>query len=364
MKTNFIIFLLYFLFINFISGQNQDNNLPLYSPESFQEENTNQIKNSIRIVFYNVENLFDIYDDSLKRDDEFTPTGIKAWNNKRFYKKINNIYKVLIAAGGWKTPAIIGLCEIENRYVLKQLIYKTPLQNLNYKIIHYESPDRRGIDVALLYRHDNFKPLYQEAINILFPFDKTSLTRDILYVKGLLFDTDTMHIFVNHWPSRYGGYMATKPKREFVASVLRLKVDSIFKLDNEANIIIMGDFNDEPDKESLAQVLNAKNDTLDLKINDLFNLMFEYHKNWKTGTHKFQEAWGVLDQFIVSAALLKRKNGLRLSPDKAQIFKVDFLMEKDPKHLGYKPFRTYSGPKYSGGYSDHLPIYLDLIYIN
>ena len=334
----------------------------LFSAEVKAQINSSENKNRFRIVFYNVENLFDIYNDSLTNDDEFTPEGIRSWNNHRFYKKLNNIYKVIVGIGKWEPPSVVGLCEIENRFVLNKLIYKTPLKNLDYKIIHEESPDWRGIDVALLYRQDKFEPLYFETINIRFPFDTSKRTRDILYVKGLIADNDTIHLFVNHWPSRYGGYLASKPKREFVASVLKNKTDSVFKTNRLANILIMGDFNDDPADESLTIFLKAKSDTSELVNPGLFNLMSVYKKEWKAGTLKYKENWNVFDQIIVSDALLFGSNNLIISPERAKIYNADFLFEEDSKYLGKKPFRTYTGAKYNDGYSDHLPVFVDVLY--
>lgn len=335
----------------------------IYSCSSGQEQHSKQNDNQEfrRIVFYNVENLFDIYNDSLKRDDEFTPEGERNWNNKRFYKKLNNIYRVIIGVGEWNPPVIVGLCEVENRFVLDKLVYQTPFKTFDYKIIHEESPDRRGIDVALLYRSSGFTPIVHQAVGIRFPFDTASRTRDILYVKGLLANNDTVHIFVNHWPSRYGGYLETKPKREFVASVLRKQVDSLFKADLNPNIIIMGDLNDGPREESLLNVLQTKLDTTNLHENDLYNLMSHYPANMDGGTIKYQESWDIFDQFIVSSNLIDGKQGLKVLHSKAKIYSPEFLLEDDFKHLGKKPFRTYVGFTYNNGYSDHLPIYIDLI---
>lgn len=314
-----------------------------------------------RIAFYNVENLFDIYDDSLKRDDEFTLDGDRNWNNKRFYKKLNNIYKVIMAIGEWNPPIIVGLAEVENRFVLNKLVYQTPLKTFDYKVIHEESPDWRGIDVAMIYRASEFTPIVYKTIGIRFPFDSASRTRDILYVKGVLVENDTVNIFVNHWPSRYGGYLVTKPKREFVASVLRQQIDSLFLADTNPNIIIMGDFNDEPWDESLKDFLNAKLDTTDIQPNDLYNLMSVYQKETDGGTSKYQEDWSTIDQFIVSSNLISGKQQLQVLNGEARIFNPEFLLEDDFKHLGKKPYRTYIGFSYNNGYSDHLPIYIDLI---
>ncbi len=320
-----------------------------------------QETNSERIVFYNVENLFDTENDSIKNDEEFLPDGPKNWNNYRFYDKLNNIYRVILSIGEWDPPAIVGLCEIENRFVLNQLVYQTPLKRFDYKIIHFESPDRRGIDVALIYRYHKFEPLSSETIQIDFPFNSYSKTRDILYVKGVFFEIDTVHLFINHWPSRWGGYLKTKPKREYVASQLKSKVDSLFSTDKNPNIIIMGDFNDEPWDESIKNVLDAKMDTTGNGKKYLINLMAKYEKDWLTGTSKYKEDWNIIDQFIISGNLISGHNIIQISNEGAQIHNVDFLLEEDKTHGGEKPFRTFVGYKYNGGYSDHLPIYIDII---
>jgi hypothetical protein len=315
--------------------------------------------NSARIMFYNVENLFDIYDDSLTRDEEFTPEGERRWSNKRFYKKINNVYKVIMAVGQWEPPAIIGLCEIENRFVLEKLVYETPLKNFGYRIIHHESPDRRGIDVALLYREDQFIPFHHEPVEVIFPDDTSRKTRDILYVKGLLFDKEMIHIFVNHWPSRYGGYMASKPSRETAAITLKTKTDSLFNVNPNLNILIMGDFNDNPEDESIQNKLAAENPAQQITAGKLYNLM-QLHNDKGSGTLKYREGWDIFDQFIVSGNLLNPSGNMFVDNSVASIFKAEFLFESDQSFYGDKPFRTYTGFKYSGGYSDHLPIYLDL----
>jgi endonuclease/exonuclease/phosphatase family metal-dependent hydrolase len=315
---------------------------------------------SARIAFYNVENLFDVYDDSLTRDEEFTPEGPRHWNNNKFYKKINNTYKVIMALSESGPPAIVGLCETENRFVLKKLVYDTPLKNFNYRIIQFESPDWRGIDVALLYRANLFEPLFSVAIPVLFPFDTASRTRDILYVKGVLLDADTINIFVNHWPSRYGGYMPTVPKRNFAAQVLKNKTDSILRINENAAILIMGDFNDGPQDESLSEVLVAKNPANYGLNNELYNLMLTKQDDWHYGSLKYQQGWNRFDMMIVSGGLLDDTSALHISGKKATIFHAPFLLEIDKTHLGQKPNRTYIGFKYHGGFSDHLPVYLDI----
>lgn len=308
-------------------------------------------------MFYNVENLFDPFNDSLKRDDEFTPEGARHWNWGKFQTKLSQIYKTVLSLGNPLPPAIIGLCEVENRFVLNQLVYKTPFSKMDYRIVHEESPDRRGIDVALLFDPKRAKLLGHEAINVFFPFAPDTRTRDILYSKLLVFEEDTIHVFVNHWPSRWGGQMATDPKRKHVANILKHKTDSIFQIDSSANIIIMGDFNDEPYDESLYNNLYARN-IADSGL--LINLMLSLSHSKSVGTHKYQDHWGILDQIIISKSLILPPNQIIVKNSTARIFNASFLMEDDIKFMGEKPYRTFIGFKYYGGYSDHLPVYVDL----
>jgi hypothetical protein len=319
--------------------------------------------NAIRLVFYNTENLFDTADDSLTNDNEYTPMGMRRWNYNKCQRKLLNLSKVFISIGGWEAPEIIGMCEVENRFVLYELINDTPLNKIGYKIIHKDSPDPRGIDVALIYRPDKFAPTFYKAIPVRFPNDPTSRTRDILYVKGKVLGKETLHIFINHWPSRYGGYSATKPKRAFVASVLRHAVDSIMTSDPGSKIAIMGDFNDEPNDESITKFLMAQNDSTLLDKYGLYNMMAGYTNRWKTGTNKYRESWSVIDQIIVSTSLLNSEKGLFTHANAAHIFDAPFLLMEDKTYFGLKPFRTYLGPKYQGGFSDHLPVYFD-VYIH
>lgn len=317
--------------------------------------------NALRVVFYNVENLFDPFRDTLINDVEFTPQGIRGWSYTRFVKKCQQLGKVLIATGGWEAPDIIGLCEIENRFVLRKLLEHSALGRLDYKIVHYDSPDARGIDVALLYRPDKFSVLHSEPIPVIFPGEGMRSTRDILYIKGLAFGADTLHLFVNHWPSRYGGYMVTKPLREFTGRLLRSRSDSILLFDPLAGIVMMGDFNDPPDEHSLVFSLGAKLDSVNLDQTDLYNLMSGLFQNPAAGSHKYQGHWSTIDQFIVSQSLLFGKRTLGVHPAGARIFAEDFILEDDPAHTGKRPNRTFNGMQYNGGYSDHLPIIVDIV---
>ncbi|MHC1776264.1 MAG: endonuclease/exonuclease/phosphatase family protein [Lentimicrobium sp.] len=315
-----------------------------------------------KIMFYNLENLFDPFDDSLKDDNEFLPTGIRGWTWKKFERKLQNTSKVIITAGGWRPPEIVGFCEVENRFALIQLLKRTPLEPFGYQIVHHESPDARGIDVGLIYRPDRFTLLYNRAIPVIFEGDSVATTRDILYVKGLVPGDDTLHLFVNHWPSKYGGAAATIPRRRDAALALKAVTDSIAAIHPDACLVIMGDFNDQPDDESMAIHLGARSGAMDTTGYYLYNLMQELMGKWDTGSNKFREEWSIIDQFVVSSALLRHTTGLRLSEKRAEIFRAPFLIEDDINFNGTKPYRTFSGPTYQGGFSDHLPILLHLRY--
>jgi len=307
-----------------------------------------------RIVFYNVENLFDTKDDSLTSDEEFLPGGDKNWTNERFRRKIVRIYQTIVALGKGEMPAVIGLCEIENREVLNRLIYDTPLNRLNYRIIHRESPDARGVDVALLYRPDIFEPDSSGWLRV--PLPANEKTREILMVKGRLWENDTVYFYVNHWPSRYGGAGSSNAKRLAAASTLAASVQQVFLANCLAKIIIMGDFNDEPGDESL-QALNKilLNEYAGSNVS-LINLSEKSSITGLEGTIKHQGTWSIFDQVLVSPAIYNGLNGCRLMHPKAEIFKADFLLETDETYTGVKPFRTYSGPGYHDGFSDHLPV--------
>ena len=313
---------------------------------------------AIRIGFYNTENLFDPEDDSTKRDEQFTPEGSNHWDKYRYWDKQKKLSKVVLALGGWEAPAVMAFCEIENKKVLEYMVYETPLEKMNYSILHYESPDRRGIDVGLIYRKEKVKLIYSKAIAIHFPWDENYKTRDILYAQMEAYNKDTVHLFINHWPSRWRGQMETDKSRRFVASVLKHTIDSIQKDKPKAKIVIMGDFNDSPTNGSMSEVLNARKDTINTNEKSLINLMFPYEG--KKGTHKYQGEWAALDQIIVSKSLLDGQGTMKVKNNRGYIFSPDFLLIDDQKYQGKKVNRTYIGMKYQGGYSDHLPIYLDL----
>lgn len=324
------------------------------------EHNTLSERNTFRFMFYNVENLFDTEDDPEKIDNEFLPDQAKYWTPRKYQTKLNQIYQVITAVGEWELPAIVGLCEIENRKVLDDLISRTPLYRAGFEVIHYESPDRRGIDVALLYRKDAFTVDYSRPVRVVFPTKMGKPTRDILYVKGRTTNNDTLHIFINHWPSRWGGQMETEDKRMFCASIVKELTDSIMRVQPSANIIVSGDFNDHPTDRSLTESLKARSTYDNPRHKKLYNLSHYLQETKNEGTHKYHGQWGVLDQIIVSGSLLDKTTTCYTSLDDVHIFKTDFLLTDDEKYTGKQLFRTYLGYKYIGGYSDHLPVYIDL----
>jgi predicted extracellular nuclease len=315
-------------------------------------------KSAVRVMFYNVENLFDTQNDPIKRDDEFTPDGERRYDNKRKDLKLKQIAQVVLNVGGWEAPEIIGFCEIENLEILQQLNNRTQLKQWNYQIIHFESPDRRGIDVALFVRYDKVKVIHKKRVPVVFPWDSAYKTRDILWATLRLGNNEELQVFVNHWPSRYGGQLQTVPSRAQAAKTVKNITDSLYQDDNKVKILILGDFNDYPGDASLKDVLQAKAENDPRAKGELVNLMHPLEKRGD-GTHKFQGVWGVLDQIIVSDNLLE-EGALQIRNGEAQIFKAEYLLEPDNKYNGDQPRRTYVGFSYSGGYSDHLPIYTDV----
>ncbi len=338
LKTSCVCILSLFLFLN-TSAQTQANEFIL--------------------LFYNVENLFDVQNDPMTNDDEFTPEGERHWTFKRLQRKLLNTSRAIIASAGWKMPAIIALCEIENKYVLEELRNKTPLKFTPYKIIHKESPDFRGIDVALLYNTEEFYPLAYEYLPLKDKNGNIRYSREILYVTGIIGGLDTLHIFVNHWPSRYSGVMETRELRNEAAKLLRTHIDQILSLNDRAKIVVLGDFNDQPHDESISKFLTAKPVTEKTSVKELYNLSTLWAGLY-SGTLKYQWQWYTFDQVMVSGGLLNAHNGLYTSPEWAGVSTLPFLFEEDRTYGGKKLSRTYNGYHYNGGFSDHLPIWLKL----
>lgn len=307
---------------------------------------------SFTVMFYNVENYFDCSDDTTTNDDDFLPDGAKQWSAYRMATKRTNIARVIAAVGEARAPVLVGLCEVENDAVLRQLVNYPPLATLRYRYVHYDSPDVRGIDVALLYQPRLFAVLQHRAIPIT--LSDGSHSRDVLYVKGVLATTDTLHVMVCHAPSRRGGENSSAWRRAEAMQVVKATVDSLLQDNAKASVLIMGDFNDTPCDSSMCNVLGASLSVTDTINTSLYNLM-DVHD----GTYKYKSTWSLFDQFVVSKALL-RGNGYVVQHGKAKVYDASFLVQQDATYMGIKPYRTYLGPLYVGGYSDHLPIYLQL----
>ncbi|MCM1034474.1 MAG: endonuclease [Paludibacter sp.] len=287
---------------------------------------------TLRIVGYNVENLFDTRHDSLKQDTEFTPDGERRWNYTRYQNKLQQIARVVANIGEWNVPALVGLCEVENKQCLEDLC-KGALRNYQYRYIHQDSPDVRGIDCALLYDAKQFKPIKQHFIPIEL---EGRPTRDIVYAAGIVGNTDTLHVFLCHFPSQRGGASSTASRRQIALQTLQDALDTLFTEHPEALVVVMGDFNAEA----------ADN------LKGMYNKMLPFEEKG-CGTYKYQGVWKCLDQFYVSPCLRNLSE--------AFIYDASWLQEDDTHFLGTRPRRTYQGFRYQeSGYSDHLPIYMNI----
>ena len=313
------------------------------------------------IAFYNLENLFDTVNDTLINDEEFLPEGSKAWDEEKFEEKIGNMAYVIDQIGNDHTdgPSVLGVCEIENRYVLEQLVAHPTLAPKEYDIIHFDSPDERGIDVGMIYRTKHFTPISSQAIPlIIYDNDgERNFTRDILHVYGLL-DGDPMHFMVNHWPSRSGGEKKSSKYRNAAAKLCREVVDSLTQIDPLAKVIIMGDLNDDPTSESVRSYLRAKKSIKGLEAGGIYNPMADFYRRG-VGSNAYRDAWSLFDQMLLTeAACDKDQEGYFYY--KANVFNKQFLANQNGHFKGY-PFRTFAGGTYIGGYSDHYPVYVHLV---
>ena len=314
------------------------------------------------IGFYNLENLYDTIDNPLINDNDFTPSGIKKYGTAIFRDKLNKLSKVIGEIGTAYADngvSILGVAEIENDTVLQFLIQHPLLKKRNYHIVHASSKDARGVDVALLYRPLHFTPVEAQKLFVALP-DKSkdvSFTRDILYCKGVLY-TDTIHIYVNHWPSRRGGQFRSEPARMRAANVCRKHIDSIQTQHPDAKIIVMGDMNDDPDDRSIRIGLKAKSKTEDLKPGDLYNPWAKWLEKG-VGTLAHRDRWGLFDQILFSQSWMN-KNAEGFHFFREGIFSPPYLSEFTGKYKGY-PMRTWEGNRYRGGYSDHFPVYVVIL---
>ena len=310
------------------------------------------------VAFYNLENLFDTIDNE-NNDAEFLPNGANKWGTMKYNAKLKRMSYAISQIGLDNSPvgpAILGVSEIENRGVLEDLIKQPALKDRSYQIVHYDSPDRRGVDVGLLYNPRFFTVTNSKSYR-LHTEDTTFLTRDQLMVSGYL-QGEKIHVIVNHWPSRSGGEERSRPKRNAAAGLTRSIVDSLFRTDPKAKIIVMGDLNDDPFNESCATVLGAKKNAEDVKPGELYNVFWKTHDKGM-GSLSYNNQWNLFDQIIISNEFVNGdKSKLRFW--KSEIFYRNFLIQEEGRYKG-TPLRTHAGGVWLNGYSDHLPTLIYLV---
>lgn len=329
------------------------------------------------VMFYNVENLFDTVNDTLKNDEEFLPEGDRRWTASRYYRKLNSIARAVAVAGEWELPSLIGLCEVENGEVLRDLAYGTLLSAGNYGIVHRDSPDPRGIDLALLYRRDRVSV---SEVRSWLPESNDSIpvsTRNLLYVRVTV-SGDTLHLILCHLPSRRGGVLAASGLRGKMIRLAAGKIDSVIcSGGGRAAVIVMGDFNTAPDDPLLHELAgegqpcshaDAENssgrnveDIADHWSAGLVNLSSDLAGKGK-GSYRYQGIWEMIDQVLVSPGLTDSTSVWRVVPGSFRVVDAQFLLTNDETYPGQKPFPTYGGYRYTGGYSDHLPVTVKLVH--
>jgi len=352
MKNNFSITLVVVLTLLFSTSCSAQNKIT--------SESDKKVKVQVSCVaFYNLENLFDTINNENVNDEEYTPAGPIKWNTQKYSSKLQRMSYAISQIGLDYSPvgvALIGVSEIENRGVLEDLVKQPDLAKRSYEIVHYDGPDRRGVDVALLYNPKLFVVSNSKSYR-LHTDDPKFLTRDQLMVSGYL-QGEKVHVIVNHWPSRSGGEMPSRPKRNAAAALTRSIADSLFRVDPKAKIIIMGDLNDDPFNESCATILGAKKEINDVKDGDLYNTL------WKTldmgvGSLAYNDQWNLFDQIIVSSELA-HADRTKLKLWKAEVFNRSFLIQQEGKYKG-TPWRTHAGGAWTNGYADHFPTLIYLV---
>ena len=313
------------------------------------------------VVFYNLENLFDIYDDPETHDEEFTPNGIKQWNEIKYQKKLTNMERVLfdIAKIQKDYPIVIGVSEIENRTVLEDLISQPNLKGANYRICHYDSPDARGVDVAFLYRSDVFKLEGSDNIKLKVEELPNFRTRDLVVMWGTI-EGEPFYFLVSHWPSRLGGKEASQFKRDACARQIRQIKDSLLRENSATKVIVMGDFNDDATDASIVKTMGAKGKVKELVEGDFFN---PYNAMLRAGlgTLAYQDAWNLFDNICVTENLVNAKSGeLKLIKGNkyyGNIFTRPYMLQQEGQYKGY-PLRTFVTNNFQNGFSDHFPVFI------
>ena len=309
------------------------------------------------IGFYNLENLFDTINDPLKNDEQFLPNGDYQWTSERYLHKLDRLSQVIgdLAQldGGL---VVLGVSEVENEQVLLDLCATERLKPYGLKVCHHESPDRRGVDVSFLYDPKRFKIIETEAFPLVVPDQPEFISRDQWLMAGILDNTDTLYLLVNHWPSKSGGEKRSLPGR-LAAGLLSNDIwNNISAKHPGAKFILMGDLNDNPNSKAIMECLGTKTNTKNLTYNDLFNPMWKLYRDG-IGSYAYRDSWEMLDNMIVSGGLVYPQRGYKYLT--AQVFRKDYLFTKSGSYMGY-PFRMFAGGVYQGGYSDHLPVYIVL----
>lgn len=319
-----------------------------------------------KVVFYNLENFFDTIDDPHVRDEEYTPCGTRKWDAERYASKLANVERVLldIAEIDDDFPVVIGIAEVENRSVAEDIAASERLAPAGYRVVHFDSPDERGIDVAFLYRPERFRFDGCRSVRAEIPQLPHFRTRDILTMWGTIED-EPFYFVVSHWPSRLGGQETSEFKRIAVGEQIRRMADSVLRCTPDTKIVVMGDFNDDPVDRSLLDGLGTRTSLDGLCKGELFNPFAALFRAG-FGTLAYNGAWNLFDHIVVSENLATGSTGgLKLQRDTvsgcwSHIFKPDYLMETEGAYRGY-PFRTFAGKDYQGGFSDHLPVYIDMV---
>ena len=316
-----------------------------------------------KVVFYNLENLFDTINDPNKNDEEYLPEGARKWTTYRYNQKLANMSRVLfdIAAEDRNFPAVIGVSEIENRLVLEDLLATQKLERTNYRIVHYDSPDRRGVDCAFFYRPDQFKLEGSEAHKISFPGQPNFLTRDLVAMWGKI-EGEPFYFIVSHWPSRLGGKDRSQHSRDFVAAKCKHICDSVRTANPATKVVIMGDFNDDATDKSVTDVLGAKGNLKKLEKNDMYNPFYAMLKAGY-GTLAYRDAWNLFDNIVMSENLatgstgalkVQKKEGAKFY---GNIFIRPYMVQQEGQYKNY-PLRSFVGSNFQNGYSDHFPVYI------
>ncbi len=310
-----------------------------------------------RVLFYNVENLFDCEKDPGKEDEEFLPGSVRRWGYGRFNEKLNHIARVIVSAGEWEPPVLVGLCEVENDSVLFQLTRRSSLRRQDYQYVMTNCADVRGIDVALLYRPERFRLLEYHSYPVVFQDTTIRPTRDLLHVTGLTLLHDTLDIFVCHLPSKVRS--GSREARLVALRQIKAKIDTLSTVRRNLHLLLMGDFNTDYKDPDVKEVLQTKDVEGSVSPGALYSLFPSSLPAQTKGSYKYIDSWSLIDQIYVNGLLLQpRVEAGTFQP--AWIYAPDFLQEKDKKYGGTKPFRSWAGKKYTGGYSDHFPVCYDL----